>query len=66
MLLIVGFSLVLILLSVVMLLNVERIDTWQRGRFPRRPITPTRWQGAALVVGGMLVLIGEVINAIPT
>jgi uncharacterized membrane protein YdcZ (DUF606 family) len=62
MLLTVGFGLVLILLGVVMLLIVERIDTWQRRRFPRRPITPTRWQGAALVIFGIFVLIGEVIN----
>jgi hypothetical protein len=64
MLLSVGISLVVILLGVVMLLNVERIDTWQEGPFPRRPKTPTRWQGAALIVGGMLVLIGGVINVI--
>jgi hypothetical protein len=45
-----------------MLLNVERIDAWQQRRFPQRPMTPTRWQGALLVVGGMAVLIGVVIN----
>jgi hypothetical protein len=58
----VGLGLVLVLLGVAMLVNFERIDAWQQRRFPRRPITPTRWQGAALVVFGIVVLIGEVIN----
>jgi hypothetical protein len=58
----VGLGLGLILLGVVMLLNVERIDAWQRRRFPRRPITPTRWQGVLIVVFGTVVLIGEAIN----
>ena len=58
----VGLGLGLVLLGVVMLLNVERIDAWQRRRFPRRPITPTRWQGALIVVFGIVVLIGEAIN----
>jgi uncharacterized membrane protein YdcZ (DUF606 family) len=58
----VGLGLGLVLLGVVMLLNVERIDAWQRRRFHRRPITPTRWQGALIVVFGIVVLIGEAIN----
>jgi hypothetical protein len=66
MLLIVSISLVLILLGVVMLLNVERIDAWQQRRFPRLPKTPTKWQGAWLVVVGILVLIGGVIDAVRT
>jgi len=66
MLLRVGISLVLILLGVVMLMNMERIETWQARPFPPPPTTPTRWQGAALIVGGMSVLIGGVINAIRT
>jgi len=59
----VGLGLGLVLLGVVMLLNVERIDAWQRRRFPRRSITPTRWQGALIVVFGIVVLIGEAINS---
>jgi len=58
----VGLGLGLVLLGVVMLVNVERIDAWQRRRFPRRPVTPTRWQGALIVVFGIVVLISEAIN----
>jgi uncharacterized membrane protein YdcZ (DUF606 family) len=58
----VGLGLVLVLLGVAMLVNFERIDAWRQRRFPRRSISPTRWQGAAIVVFGIVVLIGEVIN----
>jgi hypothetical protein len=58
----VGLGLVLVLLGVAVLVNFERIDAWPQRRFLRRPITPTRWQGAAFVVFGIAVLIGEVIN----
>jgi hypothetical protein len=40
----VGLGIVLVLLGIAMLVNSERIDAWQQRRFPRRPITPTRWQ----------------------
>jgi len=58
----VGLGLGLILLGGGRLVNEERIDAWQRRRFPRRPVTPTRWQGALIVVFGIVVLISEAIN----
>jgi hypothetical protein len=42
-----------------MLVNFERIDAWQQRRFPDVRSTPTRWQGAAFVVFGIAVLLGE-------
>jgi hypothetical protein len=51
-------GLVLASLGVAMLMNVKRIEKWQRRRFPGMPVARTALQGAFLLFIRVFLVIG--------